>query len=212
MAAKSIAHDVLSAVKITEVYRASGGPELRHGRGTAFWRGGDGLNVSLNDARGTWYDFATGDGGGVLDLVVTVRGGTRQDALRWLADFAGVPMDDTPQSAEERKRWAAERRELERDLPAARYWRRALLLVLEETLNHEKDKFFVPKAPIDFALLRSYTRIIERLQHAGNETLVAEYREWSAELQRECAALVRWAQEREAAEVRALTTYLEVGA
>lgn len=55
----------------------------------------------------------------MIDLVVRVRGGSRPDALRWLADLAGIPLDNRPLSASERARWAAERRAIEKDLPAA---------------------------------------------------------------------------------------------
>lgn len=36
--------------------------------------------------RGTWFDHSEGTGGGVLDLVVRERGGTRGDAFTWLRD------------------------------------------------------------------------------------------------------------------------------
>ena len=54
-------------------------------------------------------------------MVVCIRGGSRADTLREYADLAGVPMKDKELSAEERDRWAPERQQLERDLPAARY-------------------------------------------------------------------------------------------
>ena len=51
--------EVLNRLKISDVYQALGGPKLRHNRGPAFWRGGDGFNVSLEDPRGVWHDFTT---------------------------------------------------------------------------------------------------------------------------------------------------------
>jgi hypothetical protein len=62
--------------------------------------------LSLNDARNVWHDFTTNEGGGVLDLVVRICGGPRLDALRWLADFAGVPLDSRELSATQRADWA----------------------------------------------------------------------------------------------------------
>lgn len=110
----------------------------------------------------------------------------------------------------ERRQWGRERQELERDLPAARYWRRGVLVMLEAVLDAEKSKLFDPtKGPADTFLLRDYTRIIERLRRAGDETLVREYREWRAEMPEQCAGLVQWAQDRELAEVRALLAYME---
>src|SRR5207247_569616 len=103
----------------------------RTGRDTArmpaSWRGGDGLNVSLDDSRGVWHDFAANEGGGVLDLIVRVRSCSRVDALRWVADLVGVPVDDSPLSLQQRQAWAADRR----DVPAARLWRRAAVCMLE---------------------------------------------------------------------------------
>jgi len=98
--------EIIACVKISEVYRALGGGELRHGRGIAFWRGGDGYNVSMDDSRGVWHDFASGDGGGVLDLVVQIRGGAREDALRFVADLAGVALDKGMQSVESARTYA----------------------------------------------------------------------------------------------------------
>ncbi len=79
-----------SQIRISEVWRALGGGELQHNRGRAFWRNGDGLNISLDDSKGAYYDHARGTGGGVLDLLQLVRGGSRAEAMEWLKAFAGV--------------------------------------------------------------------------------------------------------------------------
>jgi hypothetical protein len=91
--------EIVSRIRISDVWQALGGAELRHGRGPAFWRGGDGFNVALNDSKGAWFDHASGEGGGVLDLVQKVRGTTKADALRWLADLTGVAFDERPRSS-----------------------------------------------------------------------------------------------------------------
>jgi hypothetical protein len=44
---QSKAAAVLDRVSISAVWAGLGGGALRHGRGTAFWRGGDGLSVAL---------------------------------------------------------------------------------------------------------------------------------------------------------------------
>lgn len=72
------ARDVLSLIRITAVWLALGGSPLRYGRGRAWWRDGNGYNVSVNDAKSTWYDHAADEGGGILDLVVRVHGGTEE--------------------------------------------------------------------------------------------------------------------------------------
>jgi hypothetical protein len=214
----SIARDVISAVKISEVYRALTGVEPRRTRpdtwrGPATWRGGDGLNVSLNDSDGVWYDFRDDTGGGVLDLVVAVRGGSRQDALRWLADFAGVAMDDTPLSAEDRQRWAEERRALERDLPDARWWRRTAVALSEELLCALKSSFFDPTAEDrpSSRELQDITRILARLQTMSDAALVTEYRWLRQQNPGLTWGMVRWARDYEKAERAALVRYfLEV--
>lgn len=74
----------LATLHLPDVWSALGGGPLRGRRGKAFWRGGDGYSVALDAAKGTWYDFVAGAGGGVLDLVETALGYDRRAALRWL--------------------------------------------------------------------------------------------------------------------------------
>ncbi len=108
----------------------------------------------------------------------------------------------------ERRDWARKRAEFERDFPNARYWRRAILRLLEQTLTIEKSKLFDPtEGPADFDLVRDYERMLDRIRRAGDEALVSEFRDWRREMPRECAGLVRWARDRERLEVRALATY-----
>jgi hypothetical protein len=81
---------------IRDVWAALGGGALRRGRGQAFWRSGDGYNISVDARRGLWHDFVTGDGGDVVALVETVRGCSFVEAAEWLASFVGVtPIGDT---------------------------------------------------------------------------------------------------------------------
>jgi len=77
-------------------------------------------------------------------------------------------------------------------------------------LDAEKQKLFDPsKGSADTFVIRDYTRIISRLEHASDETLVQEYRDWRAEMPEQCAGLVQWARDRELAEIRALLAYME---
>ena len=103
------AQDIVDRVSISAVWEALGGGELRWGRGKAFWRDGNGYNISLNDQKNCWYDFITGEGGGVLGLIKHVRGGTPKEDLHWLADFAGVVLNDHPLSRAERRKHAVNR-------------------------------------------------------------------------------------------------------
>ena len=52
--------------------------ELRYGNNGS-------LSVTIaGDGRGQWYSLEEGHGGGVLDLIVRERGGTRAQAMHWL--------------------------------------------------------------------------------------------------------------------------------
>ncbi len=82
--------DLIEYSSITDVWQALGGGPLRYGRGAAWWRDGDGHNVSLDESKGVWYDHARSEGGGVLDLVQTVLGCDGRAALHWLAGHQGV--------------------------------------------------------------------------------------------------------------------------
>ncbi len=86
--------EVLERTDIVDVWTALGGGDLRWGRGRAFWRDTKDHNVAIDRNKGTWYDHARNEGGGVLDLVRHVAGGSKADALRWCADHAGVRLDD----------------------------------------------------------------------------------------------------------------------
>ena len=203
--------DVLACVKISEVYRALGGPELRRMRGPAFWRDGDGFNVALDDARGVWHDKVADVGGGVLDLIVHARGGNRADALRFAAELAGIPLDDRPLSPAERNRWAQQKRRLELELPRARYWRRAAIEMSEELLTVLKSALFDgPADKIDFDGLRDTTRLLARLQRIDGAELVAEFHSWMESHPQLASAMVQAAQTRETAERRAIQVYVEM--
>ena len=132
---QTTATEIVSARPITEVWSALGGGPLRHGRGRAFWREGDGFNVSLSDSKNAWRDFATSEGGGVLDLIQLARSCSRQDALRWLADYAGIPLVDRPLSPEEKRAYAEARGAEERDLREAAYFAQAVQALAEHALE-----------------------------------------------------------------------------
>jgi hypothetical protein len=200
---------IIDRVWISEVWRAVGGGKLQRGRGQAFWRNGDGWNISLDDAKGTWFDHAHGDGGGILGLVVLVRGGSRQDALRWLADFAGVELD-SPADPKQRAQWIREQRAFKRDVADARYWVRAAILLIESDLAVEKSKLFDPTAgQPDLSLIDAYEAILGRVRGVGDLTLVEEYRAFKTADPHTAAAFVRWAKAQEQAEIRALERWFQ---
>ena len=103
---------IIFAQPITAVWQALGGDPPRRGRARAFYRKGDNPGaVSLNDEKGCWHDFVTGESGGVLGLVQRVLGGSRADALRWLSGFTGLPLDDRPLTAADRRQYLRARQE-----------------------------------------------------------------------------------------------------
>lgn len=209
------AREIVASAKISNVYRALTGKEPRRaGPGTwrapAVWRGGDGFNVSMDDARRVWHDFTADEGGGVLDLVARIRGGGRQDALRWLAEFAGVRLDDRPLSEEDRTRWAREQRNLERDLPKAKYWQRAAIVLGEDLLARLKASFFdlTAQDQVSSSELRDFTYLLRRLKQIDGAQLVDEYSQWMSRCPRLTAGMVYAAQVRDKSERRALLAYL----
>jgi len=212
------AAEIVTARPITQVWIALGGDGPKHGRARAFWRDGDNHQaVSLNDAKGCWFDHRDNVGGGVLDLVQRVHGCDRGAALRFVADLAGVRMDDTPLSEPDRVRWAAERREVDLYLPTARYWRRAAVCLGETTLAELKDQLVSPKSAADdlkaalageispqHSEIGEWTAQLALWNRLDGAPLVAEYRWWAEHHPQVTAAMVRAAKIRERAEVRAL--------
>jgi hypothetical protein len=90
--------ELVQSTPITALWTMLGGGEVRRGRSRAFWRAGDGWSVALDDAKRAWFDHRAGIGGGVVDLIVRARGGTRSGALRWLADATGQNLDGATQT------------------------------------------------------------------------------------------------------------------
>ena len=199
------AADLVRAVPISEVWQMLGGRPIRHGRGQAFWRNGDGWNVSLDDDRGVWHDYRDQVGGGVLDLVAHINGGTRADALKWLADVTGTPLDDRPPDPEAKAARAA----LARDTPAMRLWRRAMLGIYDEILTNLKAGLFDPTLPQqEDGEIRELERLYAFVRDATEADLVIEYRRWRDKYPATTEAMIRVARNREQAERRALWRFL----
>ena len=116
------AKQLLDQTCISEVWAALGGGKLRHGRGQAWWRKGDGWSVSICDEKDAWYDHRDGSGGGILSLICQVRGGSRRDALHWWAEMRGVTLDSTPLSLADRRRYAHARQQAPALARAASLW------------------------------------------------------------------------------------------
>jgi hypothetical protein len=109
----STATDLLSGVSIVEIWHALGGGEIKQRRGRAFWRKGDGWNISIDAHKQCWYDFVAAKGGGILDLVETVRECNHADAIEWLRKFTGTPRRDVTEVERERYRQRKQRADTE---------------------------------------------------------------------------------------------------
>jgi hypothetical protein len=208
------AADVIAAVRISNVYEALTGAKPRRAglgkfRARAVYRDGDGPSLSLDDSRGVWHDFVTGESGGVLALVERIRGGSRQEALRWVADFAGMPLEEKAFSPAEQAEWVKKREELERDLPDARLWQRAAINMAEDLLVTLKAALFDPKLPPPGTFeIFDVEQMLARLRRIDDAELVAEHRWWQEYYPGMTAAMVRAVKARERTEERVLRGFL----
>jgi hypothetical protein len=207
------ADQVLSRVKLSDVYHDLTGESVKftgsgHWRAVAHWRGGKQLSVSGDDTRGVWKDHVSGDRGGVLDLIVRVNGGTKQEALRWAAELAGVALEDKPQSPGERAAWVRERQRVERSLPRARWWQSAMIGLTEELLHTLKLKLQEPVI-VDLGVGEIYRveQFLQRLRRLDGAELVAEFDSWITSSPVFSEALIRCGREREHGQLISLREY-----
>ena len=130
------ATQIIYAVTISQVFIGLGGDAPRRGRARAFYRDGDNQQaVSLNDAKGCWFDHRDGAGGGVLDLIQRVLGCGRGGALRWLSDFTGIPLDGRRMTASERSNYGRASREADALAVRLADFAWGLELVIEDRLH-----------------------------------------------------------------------------
>ena len=64
---------------------------------------------SFEPDNGTWFCFRCNRGGGVLDLVQAIHNCDRREAIAWVAQFVGVPLDRHTSSRAERRKYAQKR-------------------------------------------------------------------------------------------------------
>lgn len=190
--------EITSRVRISEVYVALGGQPPKRGRARAFWRGGDGQNVVLNDKKGVWFDFRDNQGGGILHLIQRILNCDRKAALKWLSEYSGIPLaQDPPWTEAERREWARRRAAAEREVGQFLAWKRELVDTLRTWRNriwkldtracrwalqhvHEDHPDFelvyiVAQFLVPFAYELSGG--IERIERASNAELMVVFRE-----------------------------------
>ena len=208
---------LIHAIPISQVYRQLTGLDPRRDgpgqwRAKATWRNGDGYNVSLHDGKQVWHDFVYADGGGTLDLIIRIRGGSRADALRWISESTGIPLDDRRFSRAERAQHAERRRQVEKNLPVAKYWRRSAVPLTEEVLAELKAGISTPAGKLrpEPGEIFTVERSAARLRRVDGEQLVNEYEHCLSCDPRLTGAMIRVAKTREEAERRALKAYLNM--
>jgi len=127
--------EIISRRPITGIWVSLGGDPPKRGRACAFYREGDNpFAVSLNDAKGCWFDHRDGVGGGLLDLIQHVQGGNRRSALRWLAELNGISLNGHPPTTTERREYARQR--VERLELAA--WKERMI----DALKRERERWW----------------------------------------------------------------------
>ena len=172
------ATEVVNAVKISRVWRALGGSDPVHGRARGFYRDGDNPQaVALDDEKGCWFDHRDGIGGGVLDLIIRTRGGTRADALNWLADLIRVQLVDRPPQPRVIDAALRVRQEANQFASAVRIMSEAVL----ESLPVETDERM------------TYTAVVADLRTAP----MAKYLDWRDREPEVTAGLVEWGRQRD---------------
>ena len=176
----------LDQIPILDVVRALGGPEPKGKRIPAWWRNGDGLNVSINRDKNSFYDFAAGAGGGVLSLVMMVQGCDKKTALRWLEENAGLDKA-SGKAAVPKNDWRA-----------ARLWAVAVEIMADTVLESMETE-----DPARTAITE-----IRRIARAGGRELMAEYRTWKQKDTRFTAGLVHIGREHRKRIARRLALHL----
>ncbi len=184
----STAADLVSRVRITDVWQALGGAPPKFRRAPAFWRQTKDRNVALNDEKGMWYDHRDNVGGGVLDLVQHVRSGTRQDALHWLAQQFGLPLDEVEWTPQQKADYARRRREAARAArplaQCALWWVTGYMAELNEM------KAASTAGGFDVDALAYSAHELYRLERLTADDVLREYVKFKDEHPVECSGLV----------------------
>jgi len=197
------ARELIDRTSITAVWRALGGGPLRHGRGQAFFRDGDGWNISLNGEKNCFYDHAAGEGGGVLRLIEVARGCDRAEALRWLAAELGETLGDGRElTATERWQWRADRRAAKQEARDAWHFARAAVALGEETLE---------KIPTGAWERQTLTDVVRAAVSTSELARLAEFRAWRRHHPKLTRAMVAAGRASDARAQRELARFLVEG-
>ncbi len=167
------------------------------------------FKVDTNKRR--WHCFGCNSDGDAFDFIAKIEGTDFNGAKRRLAELAGFTLDGGECTREDVERWAAEKRAVQADLPAARFWRRAALALGYELLENLKagleSSAALQPAPGEIA---TWTRQLARWRKIDGAELVAEFVGWRNGHPEMTGALVRAGAICSTTDVRALRKFLNV--
>jgi hypothetical protein len=136
----------------------------------------------LDDSKGCYFDFVSGTGGGILDLVMLARGSSRSEAFKWLAlEFNLESKDLTPVERKEN----AEARQIGKILARdALWWWMARCSELED---QKREIIQAGANPFDLAPVARELYRIQALEAVG---IVSEFARHEASDPEACEELV----------------------
>jgi len=204
---------IIRAAKLSAVYGALTG-KMPHPAGQdkwrapAPWRDGENASVAIDDAKGVWFDHVANEGGGIVDLVVRIKGGSPRDAMQWLSEHTGHALTTTPPA--QRAEWHRDQAALNRDLPDATLWRQSAVAMGNEVLDQMKAALSNANAPQPApGEIAELTQRVAGWRKLSDEGLVAEFRNWQARDPETTDAMARAARQENARVARDLAR--EVG-
>jgi hypothetical protein len=160
-----------------------------------------------------FHCYGCGEHGDAFDFVRLVERVDFPEAKRILAARAGIDLDTDRQSPEERAASTAQREEIKRALPAARFWRRAAMDMGEQVLTLLKAGLFDPtmSAP-EVGEIAEWTRRLAFWKRIEGADLVAEYRRWLDRDARFVEAMILAAETQETTARRAAKAFVNQNA
>jgi hypothetical protein len=167
-------------------------------------------SFNVDPIKQRWHCFGCSLGGDAFDFLMRIEGIDFRGAKRHLAELAGISLEDHKLSPEDARAWAAEKRAIERDLPAARLWRRTALVLGDDLLTLLKASIFDATAKVhpEVGEIAGWESRLARWRRIDGGELVHEYRGWRERDPQTTGAMVQAAAKRQQVERRALMSWL----
>jgi hypothetical protein len=136
----------------------------------------DDRTPSASIRKGRFHCFTCNLSLDVIEFVQRAQATDFKGALSYLSNRYGVPLQSWRLPPADRAQYAREQRDFERDLPAARRWQRAALLVADSRLDELKAPLSDPKCgPTDYEEIFRVEQDLTRLRRLEPSALVKEY-------------------------------------